>query len=46
MKPLSDLQTIIEKKYPNFEFYISEGLGHRRIYRDSAVSKKIIDFLN
>jgi hypothetical protein len=46
MTPLSDVQTIIEKKYPNFEFYISEGLGHRRIYRDNKVTKKIIDFLN
>lgn len=46
MTPLSDVQTIIEKKYPNFDFYISEGLGHRRIYRDSTISKKIIDFLN
>ncbi|MDQ3681639.1 MAG: hypothetical protein M3352_01035 [Bacteroidota bacterium] len=24
----------------NFEFHITEGLGHRRIYRDNKVSKK------
>ena len=46
MTPLSDVQTIIEKKYSNFEFYITEGLGHRRIYRDNKVTKKIIEFLN
>ncbi|HVE60874.1 MAG TPA: alpha/beta fold hydrolase [Chitinophagaceae bacterium] len=46
MTPLSDAQTIIEKKYPNFEFYITEGLGHRRIYRDNKVGKKVIEFFN
>jgi pimeloyl-ACP methyl ester carboxylesterase len=45
MTPLSDVEQIIEKKYPNFHFVISEGLGHRRIYRDDRSFKKIMEFL-
>jgi pimeloyl-ACP methyl ester carboxylesterase len=46
MTPLSDVSPIMEMLYPNFEFFITEGLGHRRIYRDNKVSKKIIAFLS
>jgi pimeloyl-ACP methyl ester carboxylesterase len=45
MTPLKDVQPIIDKNYPNFHFVITEGLGHRRIYRDGNVCKQIIDFL-
>jgi hypothetical protein len=45
MTPLSDVEPIIEKGYSNFKFFITEGLGHRRIYRDNKVSKEVIDFL-
>ncbi len=45
MTPLSDVQPLIEKNYSNFRFVITEGLGHRRIYRDNKVSKAIIEFL-
>jgi alpha-beta hydrolase superfamily lysophospholipase len=45
MTPFSDVEPIINKNYPNFHFIISEGLGHRRIYRDSRSLKAIIDFL-
>jgi len=45
MTPLSDVEPIIEKNYSNFHFIISEGLGHRRIYRDNNSLKAIIDFL-
>ncbi|MFL5774359.1 MAG: alpha/beta hydrolase [Flavisolibacter sp.] len=45
MTPLRDVEPVIEKNYPNFHFIITEGLGHRRIYRDSTVCKQIIDFL-
>jgi pimeloyl-ACP methyl ester carboxylesterase len=45
MTPLSDVEPIMEKNYPNFHFIISEGLGHRRIYRDNKSLKAIIDFL-
>jgi pimeloyl-ACP methyl ester carboxylesterase len=44
MTPFSDVTPIIERNYRNFEFVITNGLGHRRIYRDSKVNKMIIDF--
>jgi hypothetical protein len=43
--PLRDALVIKEKNYPNMEFVITKGLGHRRIYRDNKVTKAIIDFL-
>ena len=45
MTPLSDVKPIINKNYPNFHFVISEGLGHRRIYRDEQTFRKIMEFL-
>jgi len=45
MTPLSDVKPIMDKDYPNFHFIISEGLGHRRIYRDNKSFKAIMDFL-
>lgn len=44
MTPLSDVKPIIEANHSNFKFILTEGLGHRRIYRDNKVSKGIIDF--
>jgi hypothetical protein len=44
MTPLIDVAPTMKMNYSNFEFYITEGLGHRRIYRDNKVSRKIIDF--
>lgn len=45
MTPLADIKPIMDKNYPNFQFVISEGLGHRRIYRDEGSFKKIMEFL-
>jgi pimeloyl-ACP methyl ester carboxylesterase len=44
LTPLSDVEPIIQKKYQNFSFVITEGLGHRRIYRDASQVKRIIEF--
>jgi hypothetical protein len=44
MTPLSDVEPIINENYPNFKFIISEGLGHRRIYRDNNSHRSIIRF--
>ncbi|MGZ3917479.1 MAG: alpha/beta hydrolase [Flavisolibacter sp.] len=44
MTPFSDVQPLMQKNYPNFHFIISEGLGHRRIYRDPHTVKTILDF--
>lgn len=43
--PLSDVLGIKEKNYPNINFMITDGLGHRRIYRDSHVIHTVVEFL-
>jgi len=43
--PLSDVLKVKALQYPNIDFVITKGLGHRRIYRDNHVAKEIIDFL-
>jgi pimeloyl-ACP methyl ester carboxylesterase len=43
--PFTDVAPIMEKQLPNFHFIITEGLGHRRIYKDDMVVSKIIEFL-
>ncbi|MET0634913.1 MAG: alpha/beta fold hydrolase [Chitinophagaceae bacterium] len=43
--PFRDLQPVIDANYPNVEFLITEGLGHRRIYRDPEVVRAITGFL-
>lgn len=45
MTPLSDVTPVMEKAYPQVQFRITEGLGHRRIYRDNNTTKAIIAFL-
>ena len=45
MTPLSDVEPIMMKNYPNFHFIVSEGLGHRQIYRDSRSVKAVLEFL-
>lgn len=44
LTPLSDVEPIIRKNFPNFKFIITEGLGHRRIYRDATTVKKVLEF--
>ena len=43
--PFSDVEPIIKKNYANFRFVVSDGLGHRRIYKDSSTVKTVMDFL-
>lgn len=43
--PLSDVLKVKAENYPHIEFVFTNGLGHRRIYRDNEVIKSIIDFL-
>lgn len=43
--PFSDALKVKEKNYPNVEFVFTEGLGHRRIYRDNKVTRSIVEFL-
>lgn len=45
MTPWNDAKKVMDEKHHNIEFIVTKGLGHRRIYRDQAVSRVIIDFL-
>lgn len=44
--PLSDVTPLIDSSPANIEFMITEGLGHRKIYKDNKVQRKVIDFLS
>jgi esterase/lipase len=43
--PFRDAEPVIKENYANISFYITQGLGHKKIYRDSSVLQRIIDFL-
>jgi pimeloyl-ACP methyl ester carboxylesterase len=43
--PISDMKPILDSKQPNISFLITRGLGHRRIYKDSNVVNRVIEFL-
>ncbi len=43
--PLSDALKVKEDAHPNIEFVITKGLGHRKIYHDAAIKKKVAEFL-
>lgn len=43
--PLKDVKPIIKKAPANIEFMLTRGFGHRKIYRENKVVKKIIEFL-
>ena len=43
--PFKDVEPIMEKEFPNFRFVISDGLGHRRIYKDASSIKTVMEFL-
>ena len=43
--PYKDVEPIIRAGYPNFQFVVTDGLGHRRIYKDPASIKTVMEFL-
>jgi pimeloyl-ACP methyl ester carboxylesterase len=43
--PVSDVYNIKKENHLNVQYVITKGLGHRRIYRDAEVSKRIIEFV-
>lgn len=43
--PWTDAEKVQQDAHPNFQFLLTKGLGHRRIYRDQKVKKAVIDFL-
>jgi alpha-beta hydrolase superfamily lysophospholipase len=43
--PFADALKVKEVGFKNIEFIITKGLGHRNIYRNKSVQKKVTDFL-
>jgi pimeloyl-ACP methyl ester carboxylesterase len=43
--PLKDVHSIKKQNHANIEYVITKGLGHRRIYRDAEVGKRIVEFI-
>lgn len=43
--PYADTLPVQKAGHPHIHFYITEGLGHNKIYRDQHVIKKVIGFL-
>jgi len=44
--PLSDVLKLKNENPPNIKFVFTKGLGHRRIYRENIVVKRILEFLS
>lgn len=45
MTPISDALKVKEDAHPNIQFMITQGLGHRRIYRENKIVKEVLEFL-
>lgn len=43
--PLSDALKVKEENHSNIEFVITKGLGHRKIYHDPGIKKRVTEFL-
>jgi len=43
--PIRDVEGLINEKPSNIEFHITSGLGHRKIYKDPEIIKKVVQFL-
>lgn len=45
MTPISDALKVKDDNHPNIHFEITQGLGHRRIYRENKIVKQVVEFL-
>jgi alpha-beta hydrolase superfamily lysophospholipase len=43
--PWADAEKVMQDAHPNFQFMVTKGLGHRKIYRDNKVKKAVFEFL-
>lgn len=43
--PWADAERVMQDAHPNFQFMVTKGLGHRKIYRDNKVKKAVFEFL-
>lgn len=44
--PFDEAEKVATNGYPNVQFYSTEGLGHSKIYKDSLINEKVLEFLN
>lgn len=45
LTPLTDALKVRDDQHPHLSFVITQGLGHRAIYRDNKVTRQVIEFL-
>jgi pimeloyl-ACP methyl ester carboxylesterase len=43
--PLKDVYKVKKENHANIHYVITKGLGHRRIYRDAEVARRIVEFI-
>jgi pimeloyl-ACP methyl ester carboxylesterase len=43
--PFADVAPIVEKNYAHVRFVLTEGLGHRRIYRQENIVDEVVGFV-
>jgi esterase/lipase len=43
--PWYDAQKVMEQNYPHIDFVVTNGLGHKKIFRNNEVAQSIVDFL-
>lgn len=46
LTPLTDVKPLMAQSPEHVRFIITQGLGHRRIYRDNKVRQQIMEFLS
>ena len=44
LTPIDDALRVKEENHSHIEFVITKGLGHRKIYRENMVVKRVVDF--
>ncbi|MEO6314733.1 MAG: alpha/beta hydrolase [Chitinophagaceae bacterium] len=43
--PFRDVEPVMQKNYKHVSFLVTNGLGHKKIYRDNKVIQAVTDFL-
>jgi len=44
LTPIEDALRVKDENHPHIEFVITKGFGHRKIYRENMVVKRVVDF--
>jgi poly(3-hydroxyalkanoate) synthetase len=43
--PWADALMVKEDDHPNIQFVLTKGLGHQKIYHDSGIKNRVVDFI-